>query len=103
VGQAEALTRSLVGAANLLPLDARSIELTLELSKNSGLRFFDAAMLATILLDLDQHPTAQGAWFVSRDSAFADASVKALLAARGCKWVHSFRSVAEFLGSSSPP
>jgi predicted nucleic acid-binding protein len=85
------LVAHMAKTCRVLKLDGQEIMEGISVQAQTGLKYFDALMLATIVVDLgSSRPTGECA-FVSRDSrAFDDPMVRKLLADLGCRYLASF-------------
>lgn len=64
----------------------------------TGIGYFDAVLLATVLADLRAHPPIKECAFVSLDRrGFSDPTIQALLADLGCKYIGSFEDAVAFV------
>jgi predicted nucleic acid-binding protein len=90
------LRETLLKGARFAPLDGEILRRADLLAPRFGLEGPDALVLASILADLESHPTDES-WLIERDRDFGDPGILADLESRNCKVFFSFSSAADAL------
>jgi predicted nucleic acid-binding protein len=90
------LRETLLKSARFAVLDGEVLRRADVLAPRFGLEVPDAIVLASILSDLDIHPTAES-WLIERDRDFGDPGILAELESRQCKVFFRFSSAEDLL------